>query len=137
MAESTSGTPAATADDRPLRTRFGPERVALVAVAIALVGTLPAAVSWRPLAWLPLLPLLGAVWVLRAGVRVDADGVVVCNGLARRRVPWERVEGFDVPRRGPVRLVHDGRRTPLAALPRRDLRELLRAAERLAGPVRA
>jgi uncharacterized membrane protein len=83
-----------------------------------------------------LLPVLAAVWVLRAGVRVTPEALEVGNGLRRRRVPWHDVEGFDVPRRGPVRLLHGGARTPVLALPRRELPQLLAAAEQVAGPGR-
>jgi len=119
---------------RPREARFGPTPVSLVPLLIVWVGTFAAA-TWRPLAWLPLLPLLAAVWVLRARVVVRPGSLEVGNGLRRRRVPWERVEGFDVPRRGPVRLLEAGdRRTPLTAVPRREVPRLLAAAEELAGP---
>jgi hypothetical protein len=116
------------------RTRFGPEPIVLFPLLIALLGALPAATTWPALAWVPLLPLAGAVWALRARVRVTPDGLFVCNGLRRRTVPWEQVEGFDVPRRGPVRLLHGGKRTLLTAVPRRDVGLLVRAAEQVAGP---
>jgi hypothetical protein len=110
--------------------RFGPERTSLVALVIAVVCALPAAATWRPVAWFLLVLLAGAVWLLRARVVVGADGVEVCNGLGRRRVPWDAVEGFDVPPRGPVRLLHSGRRTVMTAVPHRDARRLVQAAER-------
>jgi hypothetical protein len=126
-----------TADPPRVRTRFGPEPILLFPLALAGLGALPVAAAVPALVWVLLLPVLGAVWVLRAGVRVERDVLVVGNGLGRRRVRWDDVEGFDVPGRGPVRLLHDGRRTPLLALPRRELPQLLTAAERLAGPGRA
>ena len=130
----TRGQAAGEDQRRRLRTRFGPEPIAVFPLLLALVGTLPAATTWRPAAWLPLLPVLGIVWVLRARVVARPAGLEVGNGLRRRTVPWARVEGFDVPRRGPVRLLSDGRRTPLTALPRRELPQLLAAAEQVAGP---
>ena len=129
-----STAPAEGATARPVRRRFGPEPIGLLPLVVVLVGSLPAAVTWSWLGWLPLLPVLAAVWVLRARVVVRERGLEVCNGLRRRVVPWDDVEGFDVPRRGPVRLRARGRRTPLTAVPRRELRELVRAAEQVAGP---
>jgi hypothetical protein len=119
---------------RPERARFGPQPIALFPLLIALIGTLPAASAWPVLAWLPLLPLLAAVWVLRARVVVTPEAVEVCNGLRRRRVPWSDVEGFDVPARGRPSLLHGGGRTLLTAVPRREVRRLVAAAELVAGP---
>jgi hypothetical protein len=125
----------AEAGSRPARARFGPEPIALFPLVLCLLGALPAAATWPALVWVPLLPLLAAVWVLRARVVVTPEALVVCNGLRRRRVPWERVEGFDVPRRGVARLLHDGgHRTALTAVPRRELGRLVRTAEALGGP---
>lgn len=119
-----------------VRTRYGPAPILLFPLSLTFLGALPLAASVPALGWLLLLPVLGGVWVLRAGVRVEPDALFVCNGLRRSRVPWTQVEGFDLPRRGPVRLLHAGRRTPLLALPRRELPQLLEAAEALAGPGR-
>jgi hypothetical protein len=119
--------------DRPApeRVRLGPERIALLPVTVFLLGTLPVATSSAWLLWLLLLPLGCAVWVLRARVVGIPLGVEVCNGLAAQRVAWDDVEGFDVPRRGPVRLLRrEGRPLLLTALPRRRLPELLAVAGR-------
>ena len=113
----------------PDRVRFGPDRVALVPVAVFFFGTLPLAGSSPLLAPLLLLPLLCAVWVMRARVVAIPIGIEVCNGLRARRIAWSDVEGFDVPRRGPVRLLRQGSRPlPMTALPRRDLPRLLAVA---------
>lgn len=109
--------------------RYGPERVALLPVVVWLLGTLPLATSHAALAWLVLLPLAAAVWVLRARVLVDGAQVVICNGLGTTAYAWQDVRGADVPRRGPVRLaLTNGRRVLMTALPRRRVRELLAAA---------
>ena len=115
--------------------RFGPERIALLPVLVLLLGSLPLAGSAAWLNVLPLVPVACAVWVLRARVVVTPDGVEVCNGLAAHCVPWAAVEGFDVPRRGPVRLLRSGG-APLrmTALPRRQLHELRAAAQQLGRP---
>ncbi len=116
--------------------RFGPERVVLFPVLIALLGTLPAAASSPALLWLLLLPLAAGTWVLRAHVTADADGLAVCNGLGTREVAWDAVAGFDVPGRGPVRLLTGGDRVPLTALSRREVRRLLEAGEQAAAEAR-
>lgn len=126
--------PSAEPQQRRVRRRFGPGPIALVPLVLMAVCTLPVAASVRWLQWLPLVPVLASVWALRARVVVADDGLVVCNGLRTRRVAWDDVEGFDVPRHGPVRLLTDGRRTPLTALPRHELPALLHAAEHVAGP---
>lgn len=117
---------------RPVeRVRFGPQKIALVPVAVALFGALPLATSSPLLAWLVLLPLAAAVWVLRARVVAEGDRLEVCNGLGRRTVAWDEVEGIDVPRYAPVRLLlTGGRRVALTALGRPDVRRLLALAPR-------
>jgi hypothetical protein len=117
-----------------VRTRFGPEPILLLPLLLALVGAVPAAATWPVLSWVLLLPVVGAVWVLRARVLVTPEALVVCNGLRRKRVSWPEVEGFDLPRRGFVALLHGGRRTRLTAVARRDLGRLVTASEQVAGP---
>jgi hypothetical protein len=120
---------------RGRRRRFGPDRIALVPVLVLLLGSLPLAASSAWLNGVVLLPVVCAVWVLRARVVVAAAGVEVCNGLAATRLPWDAVEGFEVPRRGPVRLLRTGGGPlRLTALPRRQLRELREAAQELGRP---
>ena len=117
----------------PERLRLGPDRLALLPVMVFFFGALPLAGSTSALNWLLLLPVLSAVWVLRARVVAIPVGIEVCNGLRAHRLAWSDVEGVDVPRRGPVRLLRRGRR-PLAmtALSRRDLPRLLAVGERSA-----
>ena len=117
------------------RRRFGPERIALLPVLVLLLGSLPLASSSAWLNAVLLVPVACAVWVLRARVVVAPVGVEVCNGLGVHRLPWTAVEGFDVPRRGPVRLLRAGG-SPLlmTALPRRQLPDLRAAAQDLGRP---
>ena len=117
------------------RRRFGPERIALLPVLVVLLGSLPLASSSGWLNAVLLVPVACAVWVLRARVVVAPVGVEVCNGLGVHRLPWTAVEGFDVPRRGPVRLLRAGG-SPLlmTALPRRQLPDLRAAAQDLGRP---
>lgn len=111
------------------RRRFGPDRIALLPVMVFFFGSLPIAGSRPALNWIALIPIACAVWVLRARVVAIDIGVEVCNGLRAHRVAWSDVEGFDVPRRGPVRLLRkEGRPVPMTALPRRHLPELLELA---------
>ena len=112
--------------DAPARRRFGPQRIGLVPVTFFLLGSLPVATSTPLLTWVLLAPLACGVWVLRARVVAAPVGVEVCNGLGVRRLAWSQVEGFDVPRRGPVRLLRSGGRPLLlTALPRRELPQLV------------
>lgn len=111
--------------------RFGPERIALVPVVIAAACALPLALSSPLLLWVLLLPLAAGVWVLRARVVADHDGLEVCNGLGVATYRWDDVEGLDVPHRGPARLLlTGGRRVLLSAVPRQELRRLMAAAPR-------
>ncbi len=120
-----------TADDQ--RVRFGPERIALLPVMVFFLGSLPIAGSRSWLNGIVLIPLACAVWVLRAGVVAIPVGVEVCNGLRAHRVAWADVDGFAVPRRGPVRLLRrEGRPLAMTAMPRRDLPRLLAVGEQAA-----
>ena len=113
------------------RVRFGPQKIALIPVLVLLFGALPLASSSPLLLWLLLVPVLAAVWVLRARVVADDARLEVCNGLGRRTVAWSDVEGVDVPRYAPVRLLlRGGRRVPLTALGRAEVRRLLALAPR-------
>ena len=113
--------------------RFGPDRLALLPVMVFLLGSLPLAGSRSWLNWVVLLPLACGVWVVRARVVAIDLGLEVCNGLRAHRIAWTDVEGFDVPRRGPVRLLRrDGRPLLLTALSRRDLPRLLEVGQRAA-----
>lgn len=113
------------------RARFGPQLIGLFPVLVFLVCTVPFAASSPWLSWLVVLPLVCAVWVVRARVVADRDGLVVCNGLGWARYAWDEVEGFDVQPRRPVRLLlRSGRGAWLTALSRRELRALLSLAPR-------
>ena len=116
--------------DAPGRRRFGPQRIGLIPVTVFLLGSLPVAASSPLLLWLVLVPLACGAWVLRARVVAAPVGLEVCNGLGVRRLAWSDVAGFDVPRRGPVRLLRAGARPLLlTALPRRELHELVEVGE--------
>lgn len=111
------------------KVRFGPERTTLAVVVVMTLGALPLALSSWWLAPALLVPLGALVWVLRARVVAMDAGLEVCNGLGVRRFRWQEVEGFDVPDRGPVRLLPaGGKPLPMTALSRRELRRLLELA---------
>ena len=117
----------------PDRVRFGPERITLLPVLVFFAGSLPVAASSPWLTWVLLLPVACAVWVVRARVVAIAMGVEVCNGLRAHRVAWDDVEGVEVPRHGPARLLRrHGRPLWMTALTRRDLPRLLDVGERAA-----
>ena len=116
----------------PSRRRFGPERIALLPVAVLLLGSLPLVGSSPWLSWLVLVPLVCGVWVVRAHVLLAPAGIAVCNGLRVHRLAWADVEGFQVRRRGPARLLRRGARPLLmTAVPRHRLPALTEAAARL------
>jgi hypothetical protein len=80
-------------------------RVTLLPVLFLALCLSPLAV-YRPwLLWLFAVPALLAVWVLRAGVDVDPDGVTVHALAGRRRVPWPGMAGLQIGRRGVTSLV--------------------------------
>ena len=113
--------------------RFRPERTTLAVVIVMTLGALPLALSSPYLAPVLLLPVVLAIWVLRARVVAADIGLEVCNGLGVRRYRWQDVDGFTVPDRGPVLLLPTtGKPLRLTALPRRELTRLLA----LTGPPR-
>jgi hypothetical protein len=71
--------------------------LALCAVPLAF------AAPWTPV--LLVVPLVLAVWVLRAGVDIDADGLTVRTLIGQRQVRWEDLAGIRVARRGDLWLV--------------------------------
>jgi hypothetical protein len=87
----------------PARLRMN--RTALFPVGLLALCTVPLAFAapWTPI--LLLLPLAVAVWVLRAGVDIDDDGLTVRSLAGQRRVPWSEVAGIRVGRRGDLWLV--------------------------------
>jgi hypothetical protein len=80
-------------------------RTALLPVALLALCVLPVATA-APWGWgLLLVPVVVAVWVLRAGVDVGPDGVTAHSLLASRRVPWAEVAGIRVGERAQLWLV--------------------------------
>ena len=85
--------------------RIRGNRAALLAVLVLTVCTVPLATAGPWLAVLFAIPLVALLWVLRAGVDVDPDGVTVRALVGRRRIGWDQVAGLRAGRRGDLRLV--------------------------------
>jgi hypothetical protein len=87
-----------TARLRMTRTALFPVGLlALCAVPLAFVA------PWTPV--LLLVPLVLAVWVLRAGVDIGDDGLTVRSLAGERLVHWEELAGIRVARGGSLWLV--------------------------------
>ena len=79
----------------------------LVAVLIALIGTVPlASLRWE-LTPILLIPLLAGVWVWRAGTDVYPDRLRVRALIGSTRIPWERVAELAPDERGRVSALLD------------------------------
>lgn len=118
------------------RVRFGPEATSWAGVLMLTVGAVPLALSDRRLLLVLLVPLVWAVWVLRARVVVASDGLEVCNGLRVHRLRWPEVEGYRLPPRGPAQALGPNGPVALRALPRPRLRALVEASEQVSGAAR-
>jgi hypothetical protein len=83
-------------------------RTALIPVGFLALCTVPLAFAapWTPV--LLLIPLLVALWVLRVGVDIAADGLTLRALVGQRRVPWPEVAGIRVAPRGDLWLVTTG-----------------------------
>jgi hypothetical protein len=113
------------------RLQFRPDRTAVAAVAVFFLGALYLALTGPWFAVLLLVPVGCLVWTLRAQVVADADGLEICNGLGRTRVPWEDVDAFELRKRLPVRLRRtEGRALLLTAVNKQDVRRLLAVTQR-------
>lgn len=86
-------------------TRIRSSRVALLPAVFLFVFVTPVAGVARWLLVVYAIPLLLVVWVIRAGIDIDAEGVTVRALLGSRRLPWSRVRGVTVSRRGQLRLL--------------------------------
>ena len=107
----------------PARLRMN--RTALFPVALLALCTIPLAFAapWTPI--LLLIPLAVAVWVLRVGVDITADGLTVRALAGQREVPWRDVAGIRVGPRGDLWLVTThGTELHLPVMRARDLPRL-------------
>ncbi len=106
-------------DDGTLRVRI--PRVNLLAVAVTAVCTIPlaAASPWLAAVWL--LPVLGGVWVVRAGVDADRTGLTVHELFRTRRLAWDDIAGLRIRRSRVAAVRRDGRAVRLPVLRPRHL----------------
>ncbi|TQN41780.1 PH (Pleckstrin Homology) domain-containing protein [Blastococcus colisei] len=109
--------------DSPARLRMN--RTALFPVGLLAVCTVPLAfaAAWTPI--LLLIPLMVALWVLRAGVDIADEGLTVRSTFGQRQVPWRDVAGIRVAPRGDLWLVTtSGTEIRLPVMRARDLPRL-------------
>ena len=83
-------------------------RVNLFAVAVAAVCTVPLAFASPWLAVLWLIPVLGLVHVLRAGVDADSTGLTRHTVLGSRRLGWDQLAGLRLHRSRVAAVLRDG-----------------------------
>jgi hypothetical protein len=114
---------------REVKVRFGPDLGSVLAATFLTFGAVPLALSDRRLLVVLLVPLACWWWTARARVVVRPTGLEVCNGLGVHRLPWEQVEGYDVPARGTVHVLTPTGPVPLRALPRGRAGALVQASE--------
>jgi len=80
-------------------------RITVLVVLMLAICTVPLATARPWLAVLFAIPLAALLWVLRAGVDVDPDGLTVRAVLGRRRVGWAEVAALRAAPRGDLWLV--------------------------------
>lgn len=108
--------------------RLQMNRIGLVPAVVAVVCALPLATA-SP--WLLFVLLLPAAWishVLRSGVDVDDEGVIVRALFGSARIPWERITGVLIGKRQELSVATvDGGAVRLPNLRVRDLPRLYEA----------
>jgi hypothetical protein len=106
-------------DPGTLRVRI--PRVNLFAVAVGAICTIPLAFAspWLAVVWL--LPVLGGVWVLRAGVDADPTGLTVHDLFRTRRLAWDDIAGLRIRKTRVAAVRRDGRAVRLPVLRPRHL----------------
>ncbi|RZU32798.1 PH domain-containing protein [Blastococcus saxobsidens] len=105
--------------------RLRMNRTALFPVALLALCVVPLAFAapWTPV--LLLVPVVVAIWVLRTGVDITAEGLTVQALVGRRTVPWTEVAGIRVAPRGELWLVTTaGTELRLPVMRARDLPRL-------------
>lgn len=94
--EEKAAAPARPAIKLPSRLVFKVPMVALVVLAFVVVceSTVALALPWFSLLYL--IPLVGAVWVLRTRTVIDSSGLLVRRMFTRRLLPWSEVASLRV-----------------------------------------
>lgn len=81
-------------------------KLALVGVALLLFGVCFPAISWpAAFAWLFVLPIAVAVWILRVRTVIDSDGLRMRRAFSSDSVAWDDVRGIVFPDRRWARVV--------------------------------
>jgi len=111
------------------RVRFRYPAPIPVAATVAFLGSLPMLMlGWYAIA-IPLVPVVVAVWGLRAGTDADAAGLRLTALLGRRRIAWTDVAELAAGPRGQVLArLRDGTVLRLPAVRAPDLDRLVAAA---------
>jgi len=98
-----------------------------IAGLVAFFGAVPFATARGYLVPILLVPLAVAVWAWRSGTDADADGLTVRALFGRRRVPWDRIDGFVPDGRRVTAVLHGGGTLRLPAVTPKDVPSLLYA----------
>ena len=113
----------------PTAARLQMSRMHVVPAVVAVVCALPLATA-AP--WLLVVLLLPAAWityVLRSGVDIDDDGIVVRAVFGSARIPWTRITGVLIDKRQKLSLATaEGSTLRLPNLRVRDLPRLYEAS---------
>lgn len=113
--------------------RLRPPRTTLLAVFFLALCLTPLAAAGIWLLVTYVIPLAIALWVLRAGTDIDADGVTVRVIAGHRHIAWDGIRGLSPGKRGELSVVlADGR---LVRMPATRLRHLPLIAEVSGGRV--
>ncbi|MFY1633430.1 PH domain-containing protein [Solwaraspora sp. WMMB335] len=109
--------------------RFRPHQAIMLAAVIGFVGSLPLASTRWYLLPILLVPLVIAIWAVRAGTDADDTGLRVRALLGQRRIPWSRVAELAADPRGrAVARLTDGDQVRLPAVRGTDLPRLVAAS---------
>ncbi|GAB3477947.1 PH domain-containing protein [Amycolatopsis cihanbeyliensis] len=96
--------------------------IATLAVALLTVCVTPAAFALPGLQALYLVPIALFVWILRTRTVADARGLTVRTVFGTRELPWSRLKGLSLTKRGKVRAVTtDGEEVALPTVRTRHL----------------
>lgn len=110
--------------------RLQMNRISLVPAVVAVVGALPLATASLWLLFVLLVPVAWITYVLRSGVDIDDDGVVVRALFGSLHVPWTRITGVLVGKRRELSLATtEGSTIRLPNLAVRDLTRIYAASD--------
>ncbi|MBG6138682.1 PH domain-containing protein [Longispora fulva] len=113
--------------------RFRYSGAILIAVAFALFGALPLALSKWWLAPVLLVPAAIGLWAVRAGVDAAPEGLTVRSAVGSRRLGWAEIDGFEAVGRKVTALLPSGAAVPLPAVRPTDVPRLVAAGGRPLG----